>query len=95
MLECGGRGEGVISVWDWDWGKMRTALSLQSGISRRRKLCMVSVHSCHICRIWTSKEMADALKSLFGVEMQATTEGGGWVLVFMGEGVLCCIEILL
>ena len=46
-------------------------------------------HSCHIYRIWRNKEVGDALKSLFGVTVQATREGGS----FYGErGVLCSIE---
>ena len=33
---------------------------------------MVPGHSCHIYGIWTRKEVEDALKSSFGVEMQDT-----------------------
>ena len=45
-------------------------------------------HSCHIYRIWRNKEVGDALKSLFGVTVQATrgVGWGGWGVVFIGKG---------
>ena len=45
---------------------------LLCGTSGRRKLCLMPCHSCHICGIWRSKRWGDALKSSFGVTMQAT-----------------------
>ena len=53
-----------------------------SGTSGRKKLCMVPGHSCHIYGIWISKEMGDALKSSFGVAMQARRKGD----IFYGKG---------
>ena len=47
---------------------------------------MVPCHSCHIYGIWDLKEQrwGDALKSLFGVAVQATSGGGD---IFNGEEV--------
>ena len=45
---------------------------LLCGTSGRRKLCMVSCHSCHIYGIERSKNVGKTLKPSFGVAMQAT-----------------------
>ena len=42
---------------------------------------MVPCHSCHIYEIWRSKKEGDALKSSFGVAMQATRRDN-----FYGKG---------
>ena len=59
---------------------------------------MVPCHICHIYGIWRSKEVGDALKSPFGMAMQATSgggdnfneEGGGGALCNNAASKLCC-----
>ena len=60
--------------WGLSWG-------LLCGTSARKKLCTTPCHSCHIYGIWRSKKVGDALKSSFGVTMQAAMGDS-----FYGEG---------
>ena len=64
LLVCWGNGGRVNSAWGSKWG-------LLCGTSGRRKLRMVPCHNFHIYGIWWSKKVGKALKSSFGVAMQA------------------------
>ena len=69
MLVCWEKSGRVSSAWGSKWRLLWGLLYETSG---RRKLCMVPCRSYHIYGIWRSKEVGKALKSSFGVAMQAT-----------------------
>ena len=61
LFLCCGRGTGNSSAWG---EQVRAALNLLCGTSGRRKLYMVSCHSCYIYRIWRSKEVGEHFKAI-------------------------------